>query len=65
MTISEQSKIRERTATTSQPGASLEQSLSMASLKKSGFQSILMQTIEKSQSSIAQQNRANSRYRWW
>ena len=60
MTISEQSKIRERTATTSQPGASLEQSLSMASLKKSGFQSILMQTIEKSQSSIAQQNRARN-----
>jgi len=60
MTISDQSKIRERTATTSQPGASLEQSLSMASLKKSGFQSMLMQTIEKSQSSIAQQNRARN-----
>jgi flagellar hook-length control protein FliK len=60
MTISDQSKIRERTATISQPGASLEQSLSMASLKKSGFQSMLMQTIEKSQSSIAQQNRARN-----
>ena len=60
MTISDQSKIRERTITASQSGAPLEPSLGTVNLKKSGFQSMLMQTIEKSQSSIAQQNRARN-----
>ncbi len=60
MTISDQSKIRERSTPVSQSGAVTEPSLSIKNIKQSGFQSMLIKTIEHSQSAIAQQSRARN-----
>lgn len=60
MTISDQSKIRELSTPVSQSGTLTEPSLSFKNIKQSGFQSMLIKTIEHSQSSIAQQSRARN-----
>lgn len=57
MTISDQSKIRERDMPVNKSGTVSELPLSLKNIKQSGFQSMLIKTIEHSQSSIAQQSR--------
>jgi len=60
MTIADQTKIHERTAAVSTSRAVTEPLLSSKNIKQSGFQSMLIKTIENSQSSIAQQSRARN-----
>lgn len=60
MTISDQSKISERSAPISKSGTVTESPFSLQNIKQSGFQSMLIKTIEHSQSSIAQQSRARN-----
>lgn len=60
MTISDQSKIRERSTPVTKSGTLNEQPFSLKNLKQSGFQSMLLKTIEHSQSSIAQQSRVRN-----
>jgi flagellar hook-length control protein FliK len=57
MTISDPTKIRERSAGASRSGPAIELSLGLGNTKQSGFQSVLIQTIANSQSSSAQQSR--------
>jgi flagellar hook-length control protein FliK len=57
MTISDPTKIRERSTEASRSGSAVELSLGLGNTKQSGFQSVLIQTIANSQSSSAQQSR--------
>jgi flagellar hook-length control protein FliK len=60
MTIVDQTKIGERAASVSTSRKLTEPSLSSKNTQQSGFQSMLIRTIENSQSSIAQQSRTRN-----